>query len=463
MAEKFDALVIGSGQAGTPLARRLAQAGRTTALIERKRFGGTCVNVGCIPTKAWVASAHAVHGVRTSGALGIDVGGPVTVDMARIKARKDEIVSRGSGGVAKSLRATPGVTVIEGHARFTGARTLDVGGRELSAEQVFLNVGARAFVPPIPGLAGVSYLTNSTILELDRIPPHLVILGGSYIGLEFGQMFRRFGSDVTIVERLDRLISREDPDVSAAIRGIVEGEGVRVLTGAEVTGVAGAAGGREGVALTLRGANVPAAVEGSHLLVAIGRRPNTDDLGAKEAGIDLDRSGYVTVNDFLQTSAPGVWALGDCNGRGAFTHTSYNDFEIVAANLLDGQARKVSDRIVTYGLYIDPPLGRAGLTEAQVRESGIKALAGTYAMSGVARARLKHETQGFMKLIVAADSGRVLGAAILGVEGDEIAAGLLPIMYAKSHYRLIQQAVPPHPTITEFLPVLLEDALKPLT
>ena len=462
MSEKFDALVIGSGQAGNPLARRLAQAGRRTALIERKRFGGTCLNVGCIPTKAWVASAKAVHTVRTADALGVHVAGPVTVDMARIKARKDEIVARGSGGVAKGLRSTPGIAVIEGHARFTGPRTVQVDGRSIEAEQVFVNVGARAFIPPLPGLDRVPYLTNSTMLELDRVPAHLVILGGSYIGLEFGQMFRRFGSEVTIVERTDRLILREDPDVSAAVRGIVEGEGVRVLTGADVTGVEGAAGGREGVILNLRGQGVPSSVEGSHLLVAIGRRPNTDDLGADAAGIELDRAGYIAVGDGLQTSAPGVWALGDCNGRGAFTHTSYNDFEIVAANLLDGESRRVSDRIVSYGLFIDPPLGRAGLTEAQVRASGVKALVGKVAMSGIARARLKNETQGFMKAIVAADSGKVLGAAILGVEGDEIAAGLLPAMYAGIPYRVIQHAVPPHPTVTEFLPVLLEDALRPL-
>lgn len=461
MGDRFDALVIGSGQAGNPLTRRLAEAGRRVAIVERKRFGGTCLNVGCIPTKAWVASARAVHAIRTADALGVSVAGAVTVDMARIKARKDRIVSQGSGGVEQGLRRAAGVTVIQGHARFVAPRTVRADGQTLEADQVFINVGARAFAPPLPGLDGVPFLTNSTLLELDRVPAHLVILGGSYIGLEFGQMFRRFGSAVTMLERMDRLIPREDPDVSAAVREIVEREGVRVLTGADVSAVLGAAGGREGVRLRLKGAGLPDTVEGSHLLVAIGRRPNTDDLGAREGGIALDKAGYVAVDDGLKTSAPGVWALGDCNGRGAFTHTSYNDYEIVAANLLEGASRKVSDRIASYALYIDPPLGRAGLTETQVRASGVSALVGTYPMTRIARARLKNETQGFMKIVAAADTRRILGAAILGVEGDEIAGALLTAMYAGTSYTVLQNSVPPHPTIGEFLPVLLEE-MKPL-
>jgi pyruvate/2-oxoglutarate dehydrogenase complex dihydrolipoamide dehydrogenase (E3) component len=461
MTENFDALVIGSGQAGNPLAKQLAQAGKRVALVERKRFGGTCVNVGCIPTKAWVASARAVHEVRVAGAFGVNVGGPISVDMARVKARKDEIVSRSTKGVEQSLRTTKGVTVIQGQAKFTGPHAIDIGGTAVEAAQIFLNVGARAFVPPIPGLATAPYLTNTSILELDRIPQHLLILGGSYIGLEFGQMFRRFGSEVTIVERLDRLIGREDPDISAAVRAIVEGEGVRILTGAEVTAVETTGGGRDGIRLKLKGQGVPETVEGTHLLVAIGRKPNTEDLNAAAAGITLDKAGYIVVDDGLQTTAPGVWALGDCNGRGAFTHTSYNDFEIVAANLLNGESRKVSSRIVSYGLYIDPPLGRVGLTETQVRASGVKAVMGIYPMKNIARARLKNETQGFMKIVAAADSGQILGAAILGMGGDEIAAGLLTAMYAGTPYAVMQNSVPPHPTVTEFVPVLLEE-MKPL-
>ncbi|HUJ75397.1 MAG TPA: FAD-containing oxidoreductase [bacterium] len=458
MTEHFDALVIGSGQAGNPLARRLAQAGRRVALIERKRFGGTCVNVGCIPTKAWVASARAVHAVRSAGALGVAVGGPVSVEMARIKARKDDIVARGSAGVEESLRKTAGVAVLAGHARFTGLRTVQVGGRTLAADQVFLNVGARAAIPAIPGLAGTPHLTNTTILELDQVPRHLMILGGSYIGLEFGQMFRRFGSAVTVLEQGPRLVPREDADVSEAIRAILEAEGMRILTGMQVTAVAGGPG-----SVRVRGqtGTGPLEVEGSHLLVAVGRRPNTDDLDAAAAGIQLDRAGYVIVDDHLQSSAPGVWALGDCNGKGAFTHTSYNDFEIVAANLLEGESRKVSDRVASYALYIDPPLGRAGLTEAQVRASGVPALMGTYPMRGIARARLKNETQGFMKVLAEAGSGRILGAAVLGAEGDEVAASFLTPIYARTPYRVMQFSVPPHPTISEFIPVLLED-MKPL-
>ncbi len=457
MGTHYDAIVIGSGQAGNPLARRLAQAGRRTAIIERNKFGGTCVNVGCIPTKAWVASARAVHVARTAAELGVNVAGPVSVDMARVLARKAEIVRRGSSGVAKSLRGVSGLTVIEGHAKFSGQREVRVGSDTLDADHVFINVGARPFIPPIPGLERVPYLTNSGILELDRVPEHLVILGGSYIGLEFGQMFRRFGAKVTIVERAERLIFREDPDVSQAVRDILAAEGIAIHTNAEVSAVEGMPGGREGVRLRVKGESVPATVEGSHLLVAIGRRPNTDDLDAQAGGIALDRAGWVAVDDRLQASVPGVFALGDCNGKSAFTHTSYNDFEIVAANLLDGETRSVRDRIATYGLYIDPPLGRAGLTETQVRASGVKALVGTLPMSGIARARLRGETQGFMKIVAEAGTRRILGAAILGIEGDELAASLLAPMYARLDYRVIQHAVPPHPTISEFLPVLLED------
>ena len=454
----YDALVIGTGQAGPSLAAELAGAGRRVAIVERHRFGGTCVNVGCIPTKALIASARAAHVARRAADFGVVIDGAVGVDMRQVKARKDGVVRRSNEGVERWLRRLDNCTVHEGHARFEGAHTVRVGEARLEADQVFINVGARAYVPPIAGLDRVPYLTNSGMVDVDILPEHLVIIGGGYIGLEFAQMYRRFGSRVTLIEMSDRLIRREDPDVSHAVREILEVEGVEVRLNAECLSVD-----RQGetvVASVSCDEGAPE-VEGSHLLVAVGRRPNTDDLGLDAAGVDVDDRGHIRVDDTLATSVPGVWALGECNGRGGFTHTAYNDYEIVAANLLHGDRRRVTDRIDCYGLFIDPPLGRVGMTERQVRESGRPALVGMRPMTRVGRAVEKGETQGFMKVLVDADTNHLLGAALLGVGGDEAVHAILDIMYAKAPYTVIQRAVHIHPTVSELIPTMLGD-LKPL-
>ena len=458
MAMRFDAIVIGTGQAGPFVANRLARAGSKVAVIERGRFGGTCVNTGCIPTKTMVASAYAAHLARRAAEFGVGVGGGVTVDMARVKARKDEISGASSTGVEAGLRKTENCTVYTGHARFESANTVRVGDDVLEADRIFINVGGRALVPDMPGIDAVPFLTNSSMMDVDFIPEHLVIIGGSYIGLEFGQMFRRFGSDVTIVEMGDRLLGKEDPDVSAAIRDILVSEGIEVRLDAKC------------ISLSRQGDKIAAGVDctsgepevvGTHLLLAVGRRPNTDDLGLDAAGVKTDKRGYIEVDDELRTSVPGIWALGDCNGRGAFTHTAFNDAEIIVANLLENDTRRVSDRITTYGLFIDPPLGRAGMTEAEVRATGKPALVGTRAMKDVKRAVEKGETAGFIKIVVDAGSKQILGAAILGTGGDEVVHSILDVMYAKAPYTLIKRAVHIHPTVSELLPTTLW-SLKPL-
>ncbi len=458
MPTRYDAIIIGTGQSGPSLAARLAGAGRKVAVVERKRFGGTCVNNGCVPTKTLVASARAAYMARRGADFGVRVGGHITVDMKRVKARKDELVRGSTQGIEKWLKGMENCTVYEGHARFEGPRAVRVGGDLLEAESIFINAGARADAPPVPGLESVPYLTNTSMMEVDFLPEHLLILGGSYVGLEFGQMYRRFGSEVTVVQRGPRLISREDEDVSDAIRGIMESEGVKVLTDTcdwEVENRKGK------VALRMSCAGAAREAVGSHLLVATGRVPNTHDLGLEKAGIEVDARGYIKVDEELKTSVPGVWALGDCNGRGAFTHTSYNDFEIVAANLLDGDRRRVSDRIPCYGLFIDPPLGRAGMTEREVCQSGRRALIGKKPMSHIGRAKERSETQGFMKILVDAGSKEILGAAILGIGGDEVVHSILDVMYAKVPYTVVQRAMHIHPTVAEFIPTVLGE-LKPL-
>jgi pyruvate/2-oxoglutarate dehydrogenase complex dihydrolipoamide dehydrogenase (E3) component len=456
MSKRFDAIVIGTGQAGPSLAGRLAGEGMRVAIVERHRFGGTCVNTGCIPTKTLVASARAAHVARRAADYGVRLGGDVTVDMKRIKARKDDVAGASNEGVEKWLKGLDNATVYEGHARFEGPRQVRVGDDLLEAERIFVNVGGRARWPS--GFEGTGALTNSSILDLDVLPRHLVIVGGSYIGLEFAQMYRRFGSEVTVVERGPRLIQREDEDVSDAIREILEGEAIQVrleahcLSGQER---------QDGVAVQVDCAVGEPEVVGSHVLLAVGRRPNTDDLGLDAAGVRVDERGYIEVDDELKTSVDGIWALGDCNGRGGFTHTSYNDYEIVAANLLDGEARRVSDRILAYALYVDPPLGRAGMTEAQVRASGREALVATRPMSKVGRAKEKGETQGFMKILVDAETKEILGASILGVEGDEVIHSILDVMYARQPYTVIRRAVHIHPTVSELVPTLL-GSLAPL-
>lgn len=458
MTRTFDAIVVGAGQAGPSLAGRLTASGRRVAVIERKFFGGTCVNTGCKPTKTLVASAHAAHVARRAAEFGVVLAGEVGIDMARVRARKDAVTLESRRGVEDWLRGMAGCTVFTGHARFEAADRLRVGDDVLSAPQIFVNVGGRAVAGDFPGLDDVPYLTNSGLLALEELPRHLVVIGGSYIGLEFAQMYRRFGSAVTVVERGPRLIQREDEDVSAAIAGILAAEGVAIETGARSIAFARHADGVE-VSLDAAGGRPP--VTGSHVLVAVGRRPNTDDLGLDAAGVRTDARGYIEVDDRLETSVPGIYALGDCNGRGAFTHTAYNDFEIVAANLLDGADRRVTDRIQAYALYIDPPLGRVGLTEAQVRASGRPALVAVRPMTQVGRAVEKGETRGFMKVVVDAGTRRILGAAILGVGGDEVVHGLIDGMYAGADVDLLQKAVPIHPTVSELIPTLLSE-LRPL-
>lgn len=448
---KFDAIIVGAGQAGSPLAGRLASAGYRVAVVERKLVGGTCVNYGCIPTKTLVASAHAAHMARRAGEFGVEVG-EVRVHIGKVKARKDKIMLGDRHGVETWLAGMSGCTLIRGHARFEGPRSLRVGDDLIEADRIFLNVGGRAVVPDFPGLADIEYLTNVGILDLDELPEHLVIIGGSYIGLEFAQMYRRFGARVTVIERGPRLTSREDEDVSDAIRGILESEGIAVITDAHDIRFAKRNNGFE--VMTCPGADP---VPGTHLLIAVGRQPNTDDLGLDAAGVEVDERGYVVVDDQLRTSVPHIWAMGDCNGKGAFTHTSYNDFEIVAGNLLDDDPRRVSDRIPTYALYIDPPLGRAGMTVAQVRESGRKALVGVRPMTRVGRAVEKSETQGFMKIVVDADTGEILGAAILGVGGDEVIHSILDIMMAKKPYTAISRTMHIHPTVSELVPTMLQE------
>jgi pyruvate/2-oxoglutarate dehydrogenase complex dihydrolipoamide dehydrogenase (E3) component len=454
----YDAIVIGTGQAGPSLAVRLAGAGMKVAIIERKRFGGTCVNNGCIPTKALVASARAAHFARRAAEYGVTVDSAVTVDMKRVKERKDAIVRRSQEGVENWLERTENLTIYEGHACFEEPRRVRVGDELLEADKLFINVGARANVPPFPGLDQVRYLTNSSMMDVDYLPEHLLVVGGSYVGLEFGQMYRRFGSEVTIVEMGPGLVRREDEDISEAIREILEKEGMNVRLSAECIGVEKHG---ENVAINLDCSSGDKKVLGSHLLLAVGRVPNTADLGLEKTGVAVDQRGYIQVDDQLQTNVPGIYALGDCNGRGAFTHTSYNDYEIVAANLLDHDARRVSDRITAYALYIDPPLGRAGMTEADVRKSGLKALLGKRPMTRVGRAVEKGETQGFMKILVDAETKEILGASLLGVECDEVIHSILDVMYARAPYTVIQRAMHIHPTVTELIPTMLGE-LKPL-
>jgi pyruvate/2-oxoglutarate dehydrogenase complex dihydrolipoamide dehydrogenase (E3) component len=458
MIESFDAIVIGTGQAGPPLAIRLAESGRKTAILERSRFGGTCVNTGCIPTKTLIASARAAYVARRGGDFGVTIDAPIRVDMAEVKKRKDSIVRHSTDGLTNWLGGTSGLTMIQGHARFEGPKTIRVGDRLLEAKQIFINVGGRALVPDMPGIAEIPYLDNSTIMHVDFLPEHLVIVGGSYIGLEFAQMYRRFGSKVTVVEKAPKLLPREDDDVAQEIRAILEREGIAIRTGAECMELK-RSGKRIVVGLECKGGEPIA--EGSHILLAVGRTPNTDDLGLDKAKIEKDDRGYIKVDDECRTSAEGVWALGDVNSRGAFTHTSYNDYEIVAANLFDGDRRRISDRIMTYALFIDPPLGRAGMNEQEAKKSGKRVLAARMPMARVGRAREAGEMQGFMKVLVDADSKELLGASLLGLNADEVVHSLLDVMYAKQPYTTIQRAVHIHPTVTELVPTLL-GSLKPL-
>jgi pyruvate/2-oxoglutarate dehydrogenase complex dihydrolipoamide dehydrogenase (E3) component len=448
----FDAIIIGAGQAGPPLAGRLTAAGMTVAVIERKLVGGTCVNVGCTPTKTMVASARAAHVARQAAAYGVVVGGPVSVDMRRIKARADAVVAESHDGLKAWLTAMGRCTLIEGHARLESASTVRVGDQVLGASRIFLDVGARARVPAMPGVGEVQFLTSSSILALDRLPQHLVVVGGSYVGLEFAQMFRRFGSEVTVVEMGPRLVGREDEDTSEAVEGILEGEGITVRCAAKCIALAKA---DPGITVGLDCETGKDSVTGSHVLLAVGRQPNTGDLGLDRAGVAVDARGYIVVDDQLRTNVDTVWALGDCNGRGAFTHTAYDDFEIVVADLLDGAHRRVSDRLPAYALYIDPPLGRVGLTEREARATGRPFLVGRRPMTRVGRAVEKGETQGFIKILVDAQSNQIVGAAILGTGGDEAIHGILDVMTACVPAATLRRSMPIHPTVSELIPTVL--------
>jgi pyruvate/2-oxoglutarate dehydrogenase complex dihydrolipoamide dehydrogenase (E3) component len=459
MPTHFDSIIIGAGQAGPALAGRLTQSGRNVAFVERKLFGGTCVNTGCTPTKTLVASAYAAQKARTAAAFGVTVQGQVSVDMKAVKARKDKVVADSRDGLESWLRGMKNCTVFMGNAHFESPKEVRVGEELLTTNEIFINVGGRAITPDFPGVADTAWMTNVGILDLETLPRHLVVVGGSYVGLEFAQIFRRFGSEVTVIEKAPRLVHREDQDVSASIKSFLEKEGIIVRLNAEC------------IHLESRGDDIAVGVNcpddgtdsiGSHVLLAVGREPNTDDLGLEKAGIAHDDRGFITVDDQLRTNVPGIWALGDCNGRGAFTHTAYNDFEIVAANLLDKDPRRVTDRILCYALYTDPPLGRVGLTEHEVRKSGKPALIGTRPMTKVSRAVEKGETEGFMKVLVDATTKQILGASILGTGGDEAVHCILDTMYAKAPYTNIQRAVHIHPTVSELIPTVFGD-LKPLT
>jgi pyruvate/2-oxoglutarate dehydrogenase complex dihydrolipoamide dehydrogenase (E3) component len=477
VATPYDAIIIGTGQAGPALAVRLAKAGMKVAIVERGRFGGTCVNTGCTPTKAMVASAYAAQLARRAAEYGVTLGGvaragaaadggtdagtgsgAVGVDMKRVKARKDAIVEKSTQGVEKWLRGQENCTVYQAHARFTSPREVSAGGELLTAERIFVNVGGRPLIPEMPGLGETDYLTSSSMMGVDFTPRHLVIVGGSYVGLEFGQMFRRFGSEVSIVEMAPQLIPGEDEDVSAAVADILEREGIHLRLAARCIHISPRG---DEIAVGVDCVAGEPEVHGSHLLLAVGRRPNTDDLGLQDAGVQQDARGYIVVDEQLRTNVPGIWALGDCNGRGGFTHTAWNDYEIVAANLLDGESRRVGDRIQTYALFIDPPLGRAGMTETEARRAGHRALVGKRAMSRVSRAIEKGETLGFMKVLVDADSRQILGAAILGTGGDEAIHCVLDVMAAKVPYTTLQSTMQIHPTVAELIPTVLGE-LEPL-
>jgi len=455
--KQFDAIIIGAGQAGPSLAGRLTAAGMTVAFVERKLFGGTCVNTGCMPTKTLVASAYATHLARRAADFGVVFQGEVSVDMRKIKSRADKVVTDSRTGVEKYLREMSGCTVFEGHARFEGTDRVSVGEEQLSASRIFINVGGRAVVPNMPGIGEVPYLNNTSILGMDTLPEHLVVVGGSYIGLEFAQIYRRFGAEVTVIEKAPRLIAKEDEDISEAIREIFLAEGIKVRTSAECITLARH---DRGVAVGVDCKQGEPQSIGTHVLLAVGRRPNTDDLNLDKAGVETDSRGYIKVNEGLATNVAGIWALGDCNGRGAFTHTAYNDYEIIAANLLDGENRRVSDRVPAYALYVDPPLGRVGMTETEARASGRPLLKAVRPMTRVGRAVEKDETKGLMKAIVDQETRKILGVAILGTGGDEAIHGVIDIMNAGVTYDVLQRAMPIHPTVSELIPTLLGD-LKP--
>ena len=465
MTDAYDAVVIGTGQAGPGLATRATREGWRVAVVERHLLGGTCVNTGCTPTKALVGSAAAIHAARRGDEFGFSIGGEPVVDMRRVKERITSIAQASNDGIGKMLEENDSIDLIRGHARLDGPNRVVVGDRVLDTRRIFINVGARPRVPDLPGVRDVPHLTSTSILELDEVPDHLIIIGGSYIGLEFAQIHRRLGARVTVIEQGPRLISRDDPDVSDAIRETLESEGVEFRLDAECIGFAAADHGADRnarIRVDVACTDGPPEIVGSHLLLAVGRVPNTDDLGLETTGVGTDDRGYIEVDDQLRTDVEGIWALGDCNGHGAFTHTSYNDHEIVVANLFDDDPRRVTDRIQCYALFTDPPLGRVGMTEAQARESGRRVLVATRPMTKVSRAIEMGQTAGFMKFLVDADTDELLGGAIFGLSGDEVIHLIADVMYAKAPYTTITRAMHIHPTVAELVPTTLQD-LEPLT
>jgi pyruvate/2-oxoglutarate dehydrogenase complex dihydrolipoamide dehydrogenase (E3) component len=461
MNRKYDAIVIGGGQAGPPLAARLAGAGQSVAIIERDRFGGTCVNTGCTPTKTLIASARIAYDARRAHCYGIELAtAGIAVNMRAVQARKKRIVDASQTGLEKWIRGMQNCTVYKAHARFESARSVSVEGQVLTSEQIFINVGGRPRIPAFPGIDGVAFLTSTSLLEFQELPAHLLIIGGSYVGLEFAQMYRRFGSDVTVIEKELRLLSHEDPEVSAAIQSALEAEGIQIRLGAECIQLAHDA---ESITANVHCSVGSPQVTGSHVLIAMGRVPNTDDLGLEKVGVEIDHAGYIKVDDELRTNVAGIWALGDCNGKGAFTHTAYNDYEIVAANLSDGNLRRrLSDRIPCYALFVDPPLGRVGLTERDALAQGHAIRVGSRPMTRVARAAEKGETRGLMKVVVDAQSNLILGASILGVGADEAIHSIIDVMAAKVPYTTLQNTVHIHPTVAELIPTVLGE-LGPIT
>ncbi|MEB2775757.1 mercuric reductase [Algoriphagus sp. D3-2-R+10] len=455
--ETFDAIIVGSGQAGNPLALALAKEKWKVAIVEKAALGGTCVNTGCTPTKAYVASARAAWAISNAHNLGIEVPKQPKVNLKAIKKRKDKLVNQSRIGIRKSLIDSPQISMIRGTATFIDKTRLKVGSRILKSYKIFLNVGARTKIPE--GFEDVDYLTNTSILQLDKVPDSLIIIGGSYIGLEFAQIFKRLGSKVTVLEMGDYLVSKEDHDTSELVREVLINEGIKVICGANC--LKGKNKKSDGVTVSFQKDGKDQKINGSHVLLATGRIPNSDLLKPEKAGLALSDRGYLEVNEILETNIKGIYALGDCNGEGAFTHTSYNDFEIMEDQLLGDKRRTLNDRITNYALYIDPPLGRAGMTLSQAKESGKNLLFARMPMNAISRAKEKGETQGKMEVIVDADSEQILGAAVFGTGGDEIIGTFLTAMYGKVSYKSLMNSVQTHPTVTELIPTLLQQ-LKPI-
>ena len=450
--KNFDYIIIGSGQAGVPLAFSLSKKG-TVAIVEKSFLGGTCVNNGCIPTKAYVASARRMWDAFHGDALGIEIPDGTKANLEKIKARKDKLVHESRFGIEKSLTSNENITLYKAEAYFLSDYVVQVGDTAITAKKIFINVGARAVVPP--AYAGVPFYTNENILEIKEIPKHLIIIGGSYIGLEFGQIFRRFGSEVTIIESHEKLIAKEDDTVCDAVAEILKIEGIQLVFNAKE--IAAIENNQDGITVTIDKSEI----KGSHLLLAVGRLPNTDTLQIENTHIKVDEKNYIKVNDYCQTNVEGIFAIGDCNGKGAFTHTSYNDFQIVESFLLGKKERKISDRITTYGLFIDPPLGRIGMTKKEALEKGYEVLVAHRPMTKVGRAKEKGESLGFMEAVIDAKTNLFLGACVLGVGGDEIINGITNLMYGKQPYTVFRDAVHIHPTVSELIPTMLE-TLKPI-